>query len=58
MSRAKYTAELKIKIAESYLAGEGSYRELRAHYGASEKSIQIWVQKYREYGREAEQGTL
>ena len=53
MSRTKYTAELKIRIAESYLAGEGSYGELRARYGASEKSIQIWAQKYREHGRDA-----
>lgn len=53
MSRAKYTAEQKIKIAESYLAGEGSYWELRERYGASEKSIQIWAQKYREHGRDA-----
>ena len=28
MSRTKYTAELKIRIAESYLAGEGSYGEI------------------------------
>ena len=26
---------------------------MRARYGASEKSIQIWVQKYREHGRGA-----
>lgn len=53
MSRVKYTAELKIKIAKSYLVGEGSYGELRGRYGASEKTIQIWAQKYREYGRGA-----
>ena len=50
MSRIKYPEELKIRIAETYLAGEGSYRELRAKYGVSEKSIQIWVQEYREHG--------
>lgn len=50
MSKIKYSAELKIKVTESYLAGEGSYRELRERYGVSEKSIQIWVQKYREHG--------
>lgn len=51
MSRIKYPVELRIRIVESYLAGEGSYRELRERYGVSEKSIQIWVQKYREHGR-------
>lgn len=51
MSRIKYPAELKMRVAESYLAGEGSYRELRERYGVSERSVQLWVQKYCEHGR-------
>ena len=53
MSTIKYPAELKMRVAESYLAGEGSYKELRERYGVSEKSVQLWAQKNREHGRTA-----
>lgn len=53
MSRIKYPVEVKIRIAESYLAGEVSYRELRERYGVSKTSVQLWVEKYREHGRMA-----
>lgn len=50
MSRSKYSAELKIAIARTYLAGSASYRDLEAQCGADHHTVYLWVQKYKEQG--------
>lgn len=50
MARAKYTVEQKVRIVEEYLSGEGSYRSLAEKHGVGHKSVEDWVQKYREQG--------
>lgn len=53
MSKPKYPAELKIRIAKAYLSGEGSYPSLSVQYGVGKTSAEDWVRKYREHGEEA-----
>ena len=50
MSKAKYSSELKIKIAQEYESGKGSYKLLAEKHGVGEKSVKDWVKKYREHG--------
>ena len=50
MRELKYARELKIRAAQAYLAGKGSYSDLAKEYGASEWSIRDWVRKYQEHG--------
>ena len=53
MAKSKYSAELKIKVAKAYLAGEGSFRFLAETYGVGRKCVDDWSRKYREHGEEA-----
>ena len=53
MSKAKFSAELKIVVAKAYLSGNGSLRTLGKEYGVSRKSVDDWARKYREHGASA-----
>ncbi len=50
MSKCKYSPELKIKVAQSYLSGKGSFESLSEEFGVSSKSVKDWVKKYYEHG--------
>lgn len=50
MSASKYTAEMKIRAAKEYLAGNGSYGFLAKKYGVSDRAVKDWVATYREHG--------
>lgn len=50
---AKYSFELKKKVVESYLNGEGGKRFLAKKYGVSSVSLILkWVTAYQQYGTE------
>lgn len=53
MPKVKYSVELKIRIVKEYLSGDGSYRVLGEKYGVSHRTLEGWVQKYREQGEAA-----
>lgn len=53
MAKNKYSIELKIEIAKAYLDGKGSYYSLAHKYNVGRKSVEVWVQKYREHGESA-----
>lgn len=50
MAKPKYPEELKIKVAEAYLAGEGSRSYIATKYGVGERSAGDWIRKYLEQG--------
>ena len=50
MSRGKVTAEERIRAAQEYIAGEGSYQTIGERYGVSETSVRDWVIKYKHQG--------
>ncbi len=50
---AKYSFELKEKVVQAYLNGEGGYVFLAHEYGVKDESqIRKWVNAYREFGSE------
>ena len=50
----KYSSEIRNKVVQEYLAGEGSTYTLGKKYGiASHKTILNWVHRYQKYGVEA-----
>ena len=53
MPKVKYSVELKIRMVKEYLSGDGSYRVLGEKYGVSHRTLEGWVQKYREQGEAA-----
>ena len=53
MAKNKYPIDLKIEVAEAYLAGEGGFRFLAEKYGVGRKCVDDWSRKYREHGKEA-----
>ena len=53
MPKVKYSVELKIRIVKEYLSEHGSYRVLGEKYGVSHRTLEGWVQKYREQGEAA-----
>ena len=50
MSRAKYSPELKIRVAKEYLEGEGSRKSLATKYGVGQSMVDVWAKRYREHG--------
>lgn len=50
MSRRKTTVEERIKAAQEYIAGEGSYRAIGERYGVSKTSVEDWVSLYKHQG--------
>src|SRR4051812_30122377 len=47
----KYSEEAKMKMVQSYLNGEGSYKGLAKQYGLkSSTQLKMWVKKYLEKG--------
>lgn len=50
MSRGKVTVKERIKAAQEYIAGEGSYRTIGERYGVSETCVQDWVSRYKYQG--------
>ena len=53
MGALKYKEELKIEIAEAYLSGKGSQREIARQYGVGKKSVERWTEQYKEQGASA-----
>ena len=50
---AKYSYELKKRVVDAYLCGEGSYRYLCEKYDVvSHKDIRKWVESYKQIGDE------
>ncbi len=50
---AKYSYELKLKVVQAYLKGEGSYDYLAKKYNISASSrLKEWVASYKEFGKE------
>ena len=43
----RYPTELKIRLAESYLNGEGSLKGIAKTHDISHNLLMIWVDKYR-----------
>ena len=51
---AKYDYNLKLKVVQSYLNGEGGYLSIANEYGIPNKSqVQRWVKTYNSLGNEA-----
>ncbi len=50
MAKAKYSPELKIKVAKAYLEGEGSRKTLAAKYGVGQSLVRVWAEIYDEQG--------
>lgn len=50
MGKPKHTAEEKIGIAKTYLAGDGSYQELAKRNQIDPKSVRNWVRQYQKNG--------
>ena len=50
MSKAKYSPELKIRVAKAYLEGEGSRKSLAAKYRVGQSMVDVWAKRYREQG--------
>jgi len=49
----KYSYEIKLKIVQAYLNGEGGYKYLSKKYDISCHSlVETWVNAYREFGKE------
>ena len=51
MSKAKYSSEFKIMIAEAYLNGEGGFQCIAHKYGVGVASVQLWVRCYQYHGK-------
>ena len=50
---SKYSYEIKTKVVQAYLNGEGGYKYLTKKYNISHHSlIETWVNVYREFGEE------
>ena len=50
---AKYSYEIKLKVVQAYLNGEGGYKYLSKKYDISRHSlVETWVNAYREFGKE------
>lgn len=48
---AKYSFELKYKVVQAYLNGDGSYKYLAQKYAIKTKSMVVkWVAAYKEFG--------
>ena len=43
----RYSTEFKLRLVESYLAGEGTAKGLASQYGISHSLVLIWTEKYR-----------
>ncbi len=49
----KYSYEFKLKVAQAYLNGEGSYSYLAKKYSiSSQDKINLWVKLFKEFGKE------
>lgn len=46
----KYQTEFKLKVVESFLAGEGGAKLLARHWSVPEEKIRTWVSHYRPHG--------
>ena len=50
---AKYSYEIKLKVVQAYLNGEGGYKYLSKKYDVSHHSlVKTWINAYREFGKE------
>ena len=50
---AKYSYEIKLKVVQAYLNGEGGYKYLSKKYDISHHSlVATWVNTYREFGKD------
>ena len=49
---AKYSYELKKKVVNAYLAGEGGYNYLASLYGVDRNCVAKWVKNYQAFGDE------
>ena len=50
---AKYSYEIKLKVVQAYLNGEGGYKYLSKKYDVSHHSlVETWINAYREFGKE------
>lgn len=48
---AKYSFELKQKVAQAYMNGEGGYQFLSQKYKVASKStVEKWIKVYKELG--------
>ena len=43
----RYSTEFKLRLVESYLAGEGTAKGLASQYGICHSLLLIWTEKYR-----------
>ena len=43
----RYSTEFKLRVAEAYLAGEGSANRVAKQYGIPRSLVLIWAEKYR-----------
>jgi transposase-like protein len=53
MSKRKYSPEWMLARVREYLAGEGSYKVIAEANGIGKKTLETWVQKFREQGEAA-----
>jgi transposase-like protein len=53
MSKRKHSPEWMMARVREYLAGEGSYKVLAEANGIGKKTLETWVQKFREQGEAA-----
>jgi transposase-like protein len=53
MSKRKHSPEWMLARVREYLAGEGSYKAIAAANGIGKKTLEEWVQKFREQGEAA-----
>ena len=53
MPKIKYSAEMKIRLVQEYLSGNGSYKSISKVNGIGRTSIKEWVRRFREHGEAA-----